>query len=89
MSELFAFSTCNLSDPHDSILLLDKKKKGSFIMTSLTLEQKIIKAAHLIADGKPVSFRGASFDTYMKVERLANRIKQEREFPQCPCGECD
>jgi hypothetical protein len=54
-------------------------------MTSLTLEQKISKAAHLLA----VSFRGASFDTYMKVERLANRIKQEREFPQCPCGECD
>ena len=58
-------------------------------MTSLTLEQKIAKAAHMIADGECVSFRGASFDTYMKVERMANRIKQEREFPQCPCGECD
>ncbi len=58
-------------------------------MTSLTLEQKIVKAAHLIAEGKVVSFRGASADTYLKVERLANRIKQEREFPQCPCGECD
>ena len=58
-------------------------------MTSLTLEQKIAKAAHLIAEGKVVSFRGASADTYLKVERLANRIKQEREFPQCPCGECD
>ena len=58
-------------------------------MTSLTLEQKINKAAHLIAEGKLVSFRGASADTYIAVQRLANRIKQEREFPQCPCGECD
>jgi ribosomal 50S subunit-recycling heat shock protein len=59
-------------------------------MTTLTLEQKIIKAAHLVADGKVVSFRGASADTYLKVERLANRIKQEREFPSvCPCGECE
>jgi ribosomal 50S subunit-recycling heat shock protein len=57
-------------------------------MTTLTLEQKIIKAAHMVANGELVSFRGASADTYLKVERLANRIKQEREFPQCPCGEC-
>jgi ribosomal 50S subunit-recycling heat shock protein len=58
-------------------------------MTTLTLEQKIAKAAHMIANGEVVSFRGASADTYIKVERLANRIKNEREFPQCPCGECD
>ena len=58
-------------------------------MTTLTLEQKIIKAAHLVANGEVVSFRGASADTYMKVEALANKIKQDRLFPQCPCGECD
>jgi hypothetical protein len=58
-------------------------------MTSLTLEQKIIKAAHLVANGELVSFRGASAETYARVMRLANRIEQEREFPQCPCGECD
>ena len=58
-------------------------------MNSLTLEQKINKAAHMIASGQVVSFRGASADTVVKVERLANRIKQDREFPQCPCGECD
>jgi hypothetical protein len=58
-------------------------------MISLTLEQKISKAAHMIANGQTVSYRGASADTVVKVERLANRIKQEMEFPQCPCGECD
>ena len=58
-------------------------------MTTLTLEQKIIKAAHLVANGEVVSFRGASADTYMKVEALANKIKQDRLFTQCPCGECD
>ena len=58
-------------------------------MTTLTLEQKISKAAHMIADGKVVSFRGASADTYMKVEALANKIKQDREFPLCPCGTCE
>jgi hypothetical protein len=58
-------------------------------MISLTLEQKISKAAHMIANGETVSYRGASADTVVKVERLANRIKQEMEFPQCPCGECD
>jgi ATP-dependent protease HslVU (ClpYQ) peptidase subunit len=57
-------------------------------MTTLTLEQKINKAAHLIAEGKLVSFRGASADTYIKVEALARKIKQEKEFPQCPCEEC-
>jgi ribosomal 50S subunit-recycling heat shock protein len=59
-------------------------------MTTLTLEQKIMKAAHMVANGEVVSFRGASADTYIKVEKLANRIKQERLFPSvCPCGECE
>jgi hypothetical protein len=58
-------------------------------MNSLTLDQKIAKAAQMIADGQTVSYRGASADTVAKVERMANRIKQDREFPQCPCGECD
>jgi hypothetical protein len=59
-------------------------------MTTLTLEQKIVKAAHMVANGELVSFRGASADTYIKVERLANRIKQERLFPSvCPCGGCE
>ena len=58
-------------------------------MNTLPLDQKIAIAAQMIVDGKPVSFRGASPDTVMKVERLAKRIKQELEFPQCPCGECE
>ena len=58
-------------------------------MTTLTLNDKIAKAAQMVADGELVSFRGASADTYQKVMTLANRIKQDREFPQCPCGECD
>ena len=58
-------------------------------MTTLTLEQKISKAAHMLANGQLVSFRGASADTYNKVMALANRIKQDIEFPQCPCEECD
>jgi ribosomal 50S subunit-recycling heat shock protein len=58
-------------------------------MTTLTLNNKIAKAAQMVADGELVSFRGASADTYNKVMALANRIKQDREFPLCPCGECD
>jgi ribosomal 50S subunit-recycling heat shock protein len=58
-------------------------------MTTLTLNDKIAKAAQMVADGELVSFRGASADTYQKVMTLANRIKQDSEFPQCPCGECD
>ena len=58
-------------------------------MTTLTLQEKITKAAHMVANGQTVSYRGASADTVQKVERLANRIKQDREFPQCPCGQCD
>jgi hypothetical protein len=55
----------------------------------LTLDQKIAIAAQMVVDGQTVSFRGASADTYNKVMALANRIKQELEFPQCPCGECE
>lgn len=58
-------------------------------MTTLTLNDKIAIAAQMVADGELVSFRGASVTTYAKVMRLANKIKQDREFPQCPCGECD
>lgn len=55
----------------------------------LSLDQKIAIAAQMIVDGKLVSYRGASADTVAKVEALANRIKQELEFPQCPCEECN
>ena len=54
----------------------------------LALDQKISIAAQMVVDGQVVSFRGASPDTYKKVMALANRIKQELEFPQCPCEEC-
>jgi hypothetical protein len=54
----------------------------------LPLDQKIAIAAQMVVDGQTVSFRGASADTYQKVMLLANRIKQELEFPQCPCEEC-
>jgi len=57
-------------------------------MTTLELNNKINIAAQMVADGKLVSFRGASADTYNKVMALANRIKQDKEFPQCPCEEC-
>ena len=55
----------------------------------LSLDQKIAIAAQMVVDGQTVSFRGASADTYNKVMALANRIKQELEFPQCPCEECN
>lgn len=55
----------------------------------LSLDQKIAIAAQMVVDGKTVSFRGASADTYNKVMQLANRIKQELEFPLCPCEECN
>ena len=57
-------------------------------MTTLTLNDKIAKAAQMVADGELVSFKGASADTYNKVMLLANRIKQDKEFPLCPCEEC-
>lgn len=71
------------------MITLDKQYIKSAKYGNLNLEQRIAIAAHKVANGEVVSFRGASADTYMKVERLANRIKQEREFPQCPCGECE
>ena len=68
---------------------LDKNTIKHSKFGHLDLEQRITLAATMVANGEVVSFRGASADTYMKVEALANRIKQDREFPQCPCGECD
>jgi ribosomal 50S subunit-recycling heat shock protein len=58
-------------------------------MTTLTLNDKIAKAAQMVANGELVSFRGASADTYQKVMTLANRIKQDKQFPLCPCEECN
>ena len=68
---------------------LDKNTIKHSKFGHLNLEERIVLAATMVANGELVSFRGASADTYAKVQRLANRIKQEREFPQCPCGECD
>jgi hypothetical protein len=67
---------------------LDKNKIKSAKYGRYNLEQRISIAAEMVADGKPVSFRGASADTYTKVMALVNRIKQDREFPLCPCDEC-
>lgn len=68
---------------------LDKNTIKHSKFGHLNLDERINLAATMVANGEVVSFRGASADTYMKVQQLANRIKQEREFPQCPCGECD
>lgn len=68
---------------------LDKNTIKHSKFGHLDLEQRIHLAATMVANGEVVSFRGASADTYNKVQTLANRIKQEREFPQCPCGECE
>ena len=68
---------------------LDKNYIKSSEFGHLTLNQRINLAAEKVANGEVVNFRGASVTTYAKVMRLANRIKQEREFPQCPCGQCD
>ena len=68
---------------------LDKNTIKSAKYGHLDLEQRIMVAAQMMADGHLISFRGASADTYKKVQALANKIKQAREFPQCPCGECD
>lgn len=67
---------------------LDKNYIKSDKYGHLDLEQRIIIAAEKIANGELVSFRGASVETYAKVQRLANRIIQDRDFPQCPCEEC-
>jgi hypothetical protein len=68
---------------------LDKNKINHSKFGHLDLNARINLAAQMVANGEVVSFRGASADTYNKVIALANRIKQEREFPQCPCGQCD
>ena len=68
---------------------LDKNTIKHSKFGHLDLEQRIHLAATMVANGEVVSFRGASAATYQKVQALANKIKLEREFPQCPCGECD
>jgi hypothetical protein len=68
---------------------LDQNYIKSSAYGHMTLNQRITLAAEKVANGETVNFRGASVTTYAKVMRLANRIKQDREFPQCPCGECD
>lgn len=68
---------------------LDKNTIKHSKFGHLNLDQRIQLAAEMMANGEVISFRGASADTYNKVVALSNRIKQDREFPQCPCGECD
>jgi ASC-1-like (ASCH) protein len=70
------------------MITLDKNYIKSSKYGQYNLEQRIAIAAEKVANGEVVSFRGASADTYKKVMQLANRIKQDREFPQCPCEEC-
>jgi hypothetical protein len=67
---------------------LDSNYINSSTYGHLSLNQRIALAAEKVANGEPVNFRGASVTTYAKVIRLANKIKQERQFPQCPCEEC-
>jgi len=67
---------------------LDSNYIKSSTYGHLSLNQRIALAAEKVANGEPVNFRGASVTTYAKVIRLANKIKQERQFPQCPCEEC-
>lgn len=68
---------------------LDKNTIKHSQFGHLNLDQRIQLAAEKMANGEVISFRGASADTYNKVVALSNRIKQDREFPQCPCGQCD
>jgi len=68
---------------------LDKNTIKNSRYGHLDLEQRIFLGATMVANGELVSFRGASADTYNKVMALANKIKQDREFPQCPCEECN
>jgi ribosomal 50S subunit-recycling heat shock protein len=68
---------------------LDKNTIKHSKFGHLDLNARITLAATMVANGEVVSFRGASAETYNKVQALANKIKQDREFPQCPCGECD
>ena len=71
------------------MITLDKNTIKSVKYGHLDLEQRIQLAAEKMANGEVISFRGASADTYKKVVALSNRIKQDREFPQCPCEECN
>ena len=71
------------------MITLDKNTIKSAKYGHLNLEQRIQLAAEMMANGEVISFRGASAQTYQKVVALANRIKQEREFPWCPCEECN
>lgn len=68
---------------------LDKNTIKHSKFGHLNLDERINLAATMVANGEVVSFRGASAETYRKVQLLANRIKQDREFPQCPCEECN
>ena len=68
---------------------LDKNTIKHSKFGHLNLDERINLAATRVANGEVVSFRGASAETYRKVQLLANRIKQDREFPQCPCEECN
>lgn len=68
---------------------LDKNTIKHSRFGHLDLEQRILLGATMVANGELVSFRGASAETYKKVMTLANKIKQDREFPQCPCEECN
>jgi hypothetical protein len=68
---------------------LDNNYIESSTYGHLSLNQRIALAAEKVANGELVNFRGASVTTYAKVMRLANRIKQERQFPECPCEECN
>lgn len=71
------------------MITLDKQTIKSAKYGQYNLEQRIAIAAQKVANGEVVSFRGASANTYNKVMQLANRIKQEQEFPWCPCEECN
>lgn len=71
------------------MITLDKEYIKSSKYGQYNLEQRIQIAAEKVANGEVVSFRGASAETYRKVQLLANRIKMEKEFPWCPCEECN
>jgi hypothetical protein len=67
---------------------LDNNYIKSSTYGHLSLNQRIAIAAEKVANGELVNFRGASVTTYAKVMRLANKIKQNQLFPECPCEEC-
>jgi len=79
----------NQKERWSKMTTLDKNYIKSSAYGHMTLNQRIALAAEKVANGETVNFRGASVTTYAKVMRLANRIKQERQFPQCPCDQCD